>query len=75
MKLKEFLKFVKENNLDENLELIISSDAEGNNFSPIDEVYTCNYIPFNSYSGEIYFDDEEEDTKPEHNALVFYPVN
>jgi hypothetical protein len=53
--------------LDSDLEVWVSSDAEGNSFSPV-EVLTGEYIE----DGEVYPDDDEDPVSS--NAVVIWPV-
>jgi hypothetical protein len=59
---------------DDNLLIVLSKDAEGNNFSPLAEASFAVYHPESTYSGEIYEGEpvrEENDVK----CLVLWPVN
>jgi hypothetical protein len=58
--------------LDPNLDLVMSKDAEGNKFSPIDEFTVGQYESETSWSGE--FDDSAEcESNP--NSVCFWPKN
>lgn len=78
MNVKELIERLKEE--DEELEVILSSDAGGNNYSPLSDVAFGNYEPDTTYNGEftaegyneIYVEDEEEYS--ETNAVVLYPT-
>ena len=87
MKVKELLDILKDEN--QEAEVIMSSDSEGNKYSPLAE-YESNlsYIPYNGWSGEIKFIDLTEELiregyEEEHadvdnegvKCLVLYPTN
>jgi len=67
--------------------VILSSDGEGNNYSPLAEIYEVEYVPDSTYSGYIYDDSEDEACEDEDecedyrsaldifDALVLYPTN
>jgi hypothetical protein len=63
-------------------EVIISSDAEGNSYSPLcSHKYPAKYVPNTTWSGEIYAPEDSEedeywkDEKTAVNAVVLYPTN
>lgn len=51
------------------LQVVSSKDAEGNGFSPVDELGVGNYEPDSTYSGEF------NDGSVHHNAVCIWPVN
>jgi hypothetical protein len=61
--------------IDPEYDIIISSDMEGNNFSPLYELSEGMYIPNNDYSGDLYEEEytDEEEYKP--NCVVLFPTN
>lgn len=73
----------------DDMAIVMSSDAEGNKFSPLDRdgVVDGMYVPETTWSGEIYLTPEAvemgrpaytDDDLPPDNAvrvLVFYPIN
>lgn len=69
MKVKDLINILEE--VDENLEVIISEDREGNYYSPLDAYFIGEYKPNNTWSG--YVLDEEYET--EKNCIVLVPVN
>ena len=82
-KLKELLK-----NLDDDLLVVLSSDSEGNNHSPVADIADkCVYDAETTYNGEIYDtgwsaedacmeEDKWEEFKKEKTAcVVLYPIN
>jgi hypothetical protein len=84
MKVKELIKQLQECN--QNAIVVMSSDGEGNNYSPLADIDTeCNYKADTTYSGEVglreltpeyieagYGEDDILDGKP---AVVLYPTN
>jgi hypothetical protein len=58
------------NGLDDSLLVVLSKDAEGNDFSPLVEVEgPLTYIPDSGWSGEI-IEDHDND-----NCVVLWPTN
>jgi hypothetical protein len=51
MKIKDLIKELSE--LNQELEIIVSRDAEGNGYSPMYSFYQAKYHPNNDWSGEI----------------------
>lgn len=73
--------------LPDNMEIILSTDAEGNVYSPLDSVSAdCIYVPENIYGGEVYdtlesaennclLDEEWEEIKKVYRkCLVLYSI-
>ena len=58
MKVKELIEKLKE--IDENLEVIVQKDYEGNDYSPLDNIWEGYYVPDSTYSGEGYDEDDFE---------------
>lgn len=57
-------------------EVILSRDAEGNSFSPLEEISHGEYIPYNSWSGELrHRRDEDDDEIHNEKAIFLWPVN
>ena len=52
-------------------EVIMSSDAEGNSYSPLSNVDSAAYVPDSTYSGDLV----DEEYRPVHNSVVFWPTN
>jgi len=89
MKVKELIEELQK--IDGNLEIIVSKDAEGNEYSPLDENYGIGYYSEeNTYSGEYYSEEEvQEDILPDENitleeflketqakkCITLYPIN
>jgi hypothetical protein len=67
--------------------VVMSADGEGNNYSPLAEVYEVEYVPESTYSGYIYDDEDDEACDDEDecedyrssldifDAVVLYPIN
>jgi hypothetical protein len=60
---------------DPNRIVIMSSDSEGNRYSPLSSVNPFRYLPDSTWSGEIYNEDDEELPTGTKAALVLYPTN
>lgn len=45
--------------------VVMSSDAEGNGYSPLAGIYTGEYVPNSTWSGEIYYDEEDDELEEE----------
>ena len=85
MKVKELIEELQK--LDKDMEIILSSDEEGNNYSPLDEDYSIGYyIPENTYRGEFipegYIREYHEETEYyegnksiEQKCIALYPIN
>lgn len=84
MKAKELKKFLE--NVDDESEVIIARDAEGNNFSPLASMDTdAIYIPDTEYSGEVYSlehtaedacmsEDEWDEVNKMDRSLILFPA-
>jgi len=53
--------------------IVLSSDSEGNNYSPAYSTAICSYVPDTTWYGDIL--DEEYETEENRNALVIWPTN
>lgn len=85
MKVKELIEILK--NLPKNTQVIMSKDAEGNTFTPLDEVETNNiYVPESSWYGNIYHEswsaEDAMETEEGWNEIlkqprcvVLWPIN
>ena len=85
IKVKELIKMLQKE--DPEAVIIMSSDSEGNNYSPFSDFGVNNYIPDGPHRGDVYMielDEKdieqgftEEDLGPDDpekvKALVFYP--
>jgi len=83
MKVKELIKLLKKE--DQNREVVISKDSEGNYYSPLSDWYTASYKADSTWSGEVGLEEltpeleergySEEDVLDGVPALVLKPVN
>ncbi len=48
--------------------VILQSDSEGNDFSPLEDAFEAGYVPSSAWSGDL--DETEND-----NAIILVPVN
>jgi hypothetical protein len=55
--------------LDPNAVIVMSSDSEGNSYSPFAGYYEALYLPRNTWSGEIYTKEDTEYCKEEGISL------
>lgn len=69
MKIKALIE--KLSQLNPEHEIIMSSDGEGNSFSPLDSFSKCQYVPERTWCGEAYFGEDCE----EENAICLWPIN
>ncbi len=73
MKVRELIEILK--GLPQGHEVVMSSDGEGNRFSPLADYGLQMYTPDTTWSGEIR---EEEDCEPGEyieNAVTLWPTN
>jgi hypothetical protein len=67
--------------LPQDYEVIMSKDSEGNHYSPFHSFVLAQYIPDNTWSGEIVTEEDQqyaEYHEPEpyvENSVVLFPVN
>lgn len=86
MKVKELIELLKEQ--DGEREVVMSTDGEGNSYSPLSDISTAGYRADSTWSGEIgpeeWTDKMEEDGYDEEDvyngegdvpALVLWPIN
>ena len=75
MKVKELIKELSKINPE--LEVVMSSDGEGNSFSPLYDFYMGAYFPDSTWSGEFsYTDENDKYLSPEEiNDICMWPVN
>lgn len=75
MKLRHLIEELQK--YDPELEVVMSKDSEGNGFSPYADCGTDFYLPRNTWSGELGWDEEEDDGPPEgsYEVLCLWPVN
>ena len=75
MKVKELKKVLEQYNDDQ--EVILSKDSEGNSFSPLSCHGGYLYVPVETYYGDIYNNNDAEEAGLDYieNALVLWPIN
>ena len=73
MNIKELKKILSE--YPDDFEVIMSSDGEGNSFSPLADFGIGMYIPDTTYSGEIWMGDEIKEEDGKENCIVLWPTN
>jgi hypothetical protein len=78
MKVKDLKERLK--NVPDDYIIVMSSDAEGNDYSPLAEADEVMYIPENSYMGMIIcceeqMEDEFPDDEFKPNAIALWPTN
>ena len=78
MKVKELIEILK--TCDPELKVVLSSDGEGNSYSPVDgynDKYY--YFPESAWSGEVLskedLEEDEQDYQETDRCVVLYPVN
>lgn len=63
--------------------IVMASDAEGNSYSPLEEIDEGMYIPDSGWGGYVVFDKEEYETDEDYeedvenatSAVILYPRN
>lgn len=87
MKVKDLLEQLNYyNDINPNMEIIISRDSEGNGYSPLCQVDDAYYVPNSKYSGEVYYEYNLQEEPEEYGdyadeirsnplALILYPNN
>lgn len=77
MNVAELRELVNTTDLPDEAEVVLSKDAEGNDYSPLDRAESMFYEPETTYSGEVYDHDCDGDGPPASAkpALVLWPVN
>lgn len=73
MKVSELINYLSEEN--PNAEVILSKDAEGNEYSPLDDLDPGFYIRESTWSGEFITPSEREDDTKYEPAVCLWPVN
>lgn len=75
MKVKDLIATLK--TVDPEFEVVMSSDGEGNNYSPLAGLSVEMYIPESTWSGQLMHPDDAEDNDTEYkeNAVVVWPTN
>ena len=74
MKIKELLEILNE--CPDDYEVVMSSDGEGNSYSPLAGFDVCQYRPDSTWSGDLVDEDNlEEDEEYTPNSVVLFPTN
>ena len=82
MKVSELIELLKK--YDQDSEVIMSCDEEGNGFSPLSDISNQIYVPDSTYSGDIYQTELDDDIEEEEDiydgddgvkAIVLWPTN
>jgi len=73
MTVKELIDQLK--SLPDDMEVIISKDAEGNSHSPMYNVSEGWYVPDSTWSGDFYSDEDDIDTEEAEKVLCLWPTN
>jgi hypothetical protein len=75
MKVKDLKKILE--NLSDDTKIILSKDAEGNDFSPLSDYSIGVYVPDSTWSGEMFHDEDIKDCglEKEPHSIVLWPVN
>ncbi len=62
--------------LPQDLQVILQKDAEGNGYSPLSGVDSeCQYVPDNTWSGEVYSVGEVLHEPHFEDCVVLFPIN
>ena len=70
MKVKELKKLLE--NYPDDHDVIMSCDSEGNSYSPLADIFSAEYVPDSTYSGELAYEDESDIN---YNSIVLCPTN
>ena len=80
MKVKQLKNLL--NDFDDNMEVIVSRDEEGNGFSPLYVVEQGYYLPDCDYFGDVFCEQDIEDMKKDgeminnlQDAIILWPKN
>lgn len=75
MKVKELKELLS--NIDDDYEVVLSKDGEGNGFSPLADYMMAEYEPETTWCGEIWSEEDSIDAERKHNqnAIVLWPTN
>jgi hypothetical protein len=74
MKLDEFRNLINNPSLNPDLEIVMSKDGEGNQFSPFSEITIGLYEPINTWDGD-FCHEKYMEIGETSNALCLWPVN
>lgn len=75
MKVKDLKELLSD--IDDNLEVVLSCDAEGNKYSPLSDYCIGMYEPETTWCGDFYSQEDAEECGFDYNenSLIFWPVN
>lgn len=85
MKVKDLIDILK--SVDQDCEVIMSSDSEGNNYSPLSSYWQGSYVPRSTCRGEVYYSslDDDDNIDPEDvrtpgedgavSAIILSPIS
>jgi hypothetical protein len=75
MKVKQLKKLLEK--FPDNYEVVISSDGEGNSYSPLADAGETMYVADSTWSGEIRSEEDCKDFDEDYkeNAVVLWPTN
>jgi len=83
MKVQELINQLK--TVDPDCEVIMSSDSEGNNYSPLSSFWQGTYVPRSTCRGDVYYSSTECDVDPEDvripgedgavSAIILSPIS
>ena len=75
MKVKELKELLKD--IPDDYEVIMSSDGEGNEYSPLAGADEAMYEASTTWCGYVYSEEDAQEDKYEYvqNALILYPTN
>lgn len=72
MKVKDLIKKLQK--LDQNSEVVMSRDSEGNGFSPLEDVEAGVYVPVKTWCGEFCSGPKERRVHINPGAVCLWPV-
>lgn len=76
MKVRELINALSKGGIDQNAEVVLSKDGEGNDHSPLADVEIGWYVADSAWSGWTYYSEETREEVPEGvPAVIFWPVN
>lgn len=79
MTVRELIEKLEE--LPQDLPVVMSSDSEGNGYSPLSLIHQVWYVAESTWNGEVYTDEDLEELKADGMAgdakksVCFWPVN
>jgi hypothetical protein len=73
MNIKELKKILS--NYPDDFEVVMSSDEEGNSFSPLADFGVGFYVPETTWSGEVFMGEDMEEEGLSENCIVLWPTN